>query len=467
MDASSLISVGGAYAPTVLSGTADILNGGSNDFLEQLRAQENNRDFTREMLYRNEKVNARLAQWNANLQYNMWKNQFDYQSPKNQVSRLQQAGINPSSVYGGSGQQQSQAPSSLGTPQVSATPMNMGNYTPLNNAGLANFGAFVRSIAEASKAGVETHKMQKFMDKEFEKLDAEVTGQELHNALDKTRVYIQDNIKDNEIRKSFQELYKLAGEVDLVHAQTQDAYMDAFAKECDAMLSQAKTKLADKDFERLEIDVRNLQSLYDARIRELNTSSGQNVAMANFYSESAITVRELRNGQIRALDLANDSREIANAIGSNELDVSDATYRARISALTQQYAREGLITKELEERITGLMKSNKWADWREGSSVFKNVCSGIGDLVGGFVGYRSMRINEMDAHSKAKLRDAVDSRVRNGTTTTTSRTPTGTRTVTSPNSSSSSVSQPVRHWNDPDSPYMTNEEKARAMLGDY
>ena len=118
MDASSLISVGSAYAPTVLSGTADILNGGSNDLLEQLRAQENNRDFTREMLYRNEKVNARLAQWNANLQYNMWKNQFDYQTPDKQVARLQQAGINPSSVYGGSGQQQSQSPSSLGTPQV-------------------------------------------------------------------------------------------------------------------------------------------------------------------------------------------------------------------------------------------------------------------------------------------------------------------------------------------------------------
>lgn len=437
MGTDSLISVGSAYAPTVMSGAADILNGGSDDLLEQLRSMENNRDFTREMLYRNEKVNARLAKWSQNLQYNMWKNQFDYQSPQNQVKRLQEAGINPSSVYGGSGQQQSQAPSNLGTPQVSATPMNMGSYTPLNNAGLANFGNFIRAMAEARKAGVDTEKTKRFMDKEFEALDAEVTGQKLANSLQEINVYVADKTKDNKVKESLQHLNKMAAEVDLVTAQTQEANMHAFHEECEAVLAQAKKDLTDAQYDSLQIDINNLQAFYDARIKELNTQAGANASISQFYSESAITIRELRNGQIRALDLANDSQSFANQLAKNEVDVSNATVRSRISALTTMYAREGLITDELKEKITSLMKSNKWADWREGSQVFKNIASGLGDLIGAFTGHRAQRVSEMDARSKAQLRSAVSERVKNGTTTSTSRTPSGTRTVSTPNKPSS------------------------------
>lgn len=106
----------------------------------------------------------------------MWNANNEYNTPVNQMKRLQDAGINPWMSLGQS--QSASGQSTLAGSAGSAPSAPTGfNYNPVD--GISSIASAYKSLADAKKAGVETESLEKTMDSYVRKAGADATKAEL------------------------------------------------------------------------------------------------------------------------------------------------------------------------------------------------------------------------------------------------------------------------------------------------
>ena len=202
-----------------------------------------------------------------------------YQSPQAMVQQYEEAGLNPRLAASGTAAPGASSGSSGGAPSASA-PQGTTVAPPYQNIsswaqGFGDIAQAMKSLAEAKKAGVETTRMEKFMDAEFKGITLSNISQELANQLAGVDLNVkqQTALKQafavlNDTNASWQ---KKVAEIDnlehvkLLNKQIAETYKEKFKNEqenvkasTDLLKSQKDNTDADTAFKKAQTYLTNL-----------------------------------------------------------------------------------------------------------------------------------------------------------------------------------------------------------------
>lgn len=303
-----------------------------------------------------------LLKYQQDAQFNTWRQQFAMQnqwnSPLNQVRLLNQAGINPNSVFAGQGQvasnQTPQPSSSVAPPVINPTPYAnsaspIGLPQGLSGRGIAELGSFVRDLAEARKAGAETSRLEQTLNEYIENLRLDNEAKRMTND-------VYRSTKNLKIAQAFADFAHTWSEVSVNNAETALKQKQAFTEAAKKFMYEQQGKLNEKQKEQLqkvidnyEDDLHKKWSVYDSEVRRNDADATNSRAQAEKAKQEAITESEGREYKIT--DMENRAK-----LGMNQVVVSDATVGANIDkiihdATKMQWESEQAFQKYLQEKF--------------------------------------------------------------------------------------------------------------------
>lgn len=396
------------------------------DFQREMTA--NQQDFTREMYNKQWQDNLQkypmLQQKLSDIAFNNWRNQFNLQnqwnSPQNQVQLALGAGINPNSIYGGSG---STASSSMGAsqaappPQISPTPFQshaspiglpQGFSSPRNMLG--EIGSFLRDIGQAKKLGVETDQLEKLFSYEVQERAERIFGQKLTNDAISIANYVNDRVKDTKVRMATQELLKLIADTKNVDADTSYKLQETLESKASELLKLAEKRCKDEEFEVLKFKVEKLPEQFKTEMENLRSMTKANNATAALNNALAKTENEMRDGKIHAQNLGNQLLKIQTDLAQMDYDEKDATFVNRVNAIVEQCRREGIITNNMYEDWQQNKIRTKWADrqqyadyWCKFFNAIGQVLGGVGSASSGLANVRNVSVNELTMRERNEI----------------------------------------------------------------
>lgn len=340
---------------------------------------QKNRDFNLDMYLRqlenypellSLQNNAAFDLWRKQAagQNDIWKEQFHLQNKYNstpaQVRRLLAAGINPSSVFGGQGQvavssmgSSAPSPHSAGTPVLNPLPAGasvspVGLPTGVTSNLVQELSQFSKNVAEMKKAGMETQQIEELLDLQVQELQEKVYGEKLGNFAKDIQNTILSATKDYKIRKELGELFKLAADIKNVNQDTALKFEQMVSEQKNQFLIDAKKKLTEKEFEKLDLEVQSFWTEFYAKIDNIKSGTAFNysgVAVNNtltqknmaeigvFRSQSDLNYAETEltkaEANIKSVDasiaIATSIMKLSNTIGElyNNKVINEVTYR--------------------------------------------------------------------------------------------------------------------------------------------
>ena len=386
-------------------------------------------DFTREMYSRQFNDYPELLRQTSEQQFKLWSQQFDkqnvYNNPSAAVGRLLSAGINPASVYGGSGSSvlNSMGASSLPTnvPQISPTPSSThaspiglpsGAWAPSQN--MSDLASMARDFAEAKKTGVQTDQLEKLFDYEVAERTARVFGQRLSNDAQSIANYINEKIKDTKVRLAAQELLKLVSDTKNIDQDTSVKYEQVFTERSQQLLNKAKAKLSAEEYELLKLKVDNFQEEFKTTMLNISSDTSKNISITRLNNALTETENQLRSGKVKAQDLANEYQTIGNDLMYNDLWVSNRTLDAKIDGMIHQWRREGIITAQEEEKLYQYKVASKWAERHQfiqyvgaTAQAIGNVLGGVGSAASGAASWKGAQWNYINFKERNRIQEEV------------------------------------------------------------
>lgn len=257
--------------------------------------------------------NKQSQEWynqQATLQEQQWQNflrQADYNSPRNQVSRMADAGFNPSAAFsqGSSGLVSAATGNIANVPSpsvptggtVSGNAASASPVSPLNapapQVDLGSLGSF---LANAGKAYNENKKLRPEIDSmlaNIQNVIADTANKELLNIAQTMENDILEQTKNAKVQKSWQDL-KLAfvetnlkmAQGELVQAQTLHEYVNKYLDEC-------KANLTVEQYMQACIYTANMQKILDSEINLNNqkaSESGANALVSKYNAGIVLNV---------------------------------------------------------------------------------------------------------------------------------------------------------------------------------
>lgn len=249
----------------------------------------------------------------------MWNANNEYNTPVNQMKRLQSAGINPWMSLGQS--QSSSGQSSLAGSAGSAPSAPSGfNYNPVD--GISSIASAFKSIADAKKAGVETESLEKTMDSYVRAADANATKAELE-------VELQDF--SNELAKKYGD---------------RRAQAEVHKLESDFLLNMAKI---DTEKE-MKVYVSNQAKEMAERV---NLTKNQRIELENWLNGWAAEYWQRRNDNL----LADTNNKDAQTKETNEL----LPYKKSNLAADTNDKNASAAFKVAQKKTEDLLRNNKFA----------------------------------------------------------------------------------------------------------
>lgn len=380
------------------------------------------REFTEHMYDRQMEDYPELQRIAANEQFRLAQNEFNmenrYNDPSQQVARLQSAGINPNSVFGGQGQVATGSMNNtpINTPSINPLPAGSASATgqfpvaqPINFAqGMEQFGQFIKAISEAKKAGVETRQMEELFDTKMKQALQDLYGQELANQLQKVSVDIAKETKDSKVQEQLKKVVLLTSQAKLVDAQTTTEFSKQFNLEMDTLLKDIARLKIGKEKEELELRVKFLQASFDDRLLEIKSAISKNKASAAKDYAIARNENEFRENRGKILgSMVNIKKDVSRIVHS-EADIKQATQQAEIEKIMEECKQAGILTEQQQQRVRQMMIDNDWrnVDHFLGAlnSVVSTVTSAAGAVsYGKFVNARS----QMDQFFRDHYDDAT------------------------------------------------------------
>lgn len=301
-----------------------------------------------------------------------WKNflrEAEYNNPKNQVSRLASAGLNPSAVLGGQGSSGLIAASTgnvhaAPTPSVpsggsvsgasAASPSQIPMQNPIN---LSSVGSFLRDLATANK---DTATVRPYV----EYLGAQLIGQNLQNEWQTFQNDILSEIKDVKVKSAFEELQSVVLDNVLKVSMNENVSQDTVLKATESALNIAKEKLTSEEYSKLAFYVSRLSQTYQLEMNVLRSQAASNYGSASYTSAMAASENAVRDFKTKNAELLNDYQKFINESAGNDAELSsklkDARYRSMLKQLSEQARQSGILSETYQQQLEMAEKNNNW-----------------------------------------------------------------------------------------------------------
>lgn len=291
----------------------------------------------------------------------------NYQSPEALRAQYSAAGLDPALAISGNAAPAASSGSSGGAPTGAGAP-TMGVTPPYQNMnafsqGFGQIADALASLAQAKKAGVETMRMEKFMEEELKGLKLSNISQELANSLQKVDLNVKQqtalkqafavlNDTNASWQKKMQELDNLK-KVGLLTQKQVDTFDEKFKNEQENIKSQT-------DLNRSQITVNDSIKSLNRSSEVLNYSKNLSEAKQRELNDTIIGInKELKR-------IAADDAYISSNTRDNRLVLSDADVKAMRPYI-----------EKLEAEAEKLKKDNNFKEYDEIMNTL-SVLSGLG-----------------------------------------------------------------------------------------
>lgn len=383
---------------------------------EQMAWQSNenqlNRDFSQKMYEQQVadymKNSPLLMQKQADIQFNQWKNQQQYNSPAEMAARSLVGGFNPAANSAQLVQGSSANPSIAPPPQIHGSPLG-GSASPvgipqgMSSELMRDFGGLVKDLSQSRLNERTLGKIDAEVDKllsEKELNDSLKAYQDITNGIKQVFGFKRESL---ELIKMIKESYKAESEGNYAEAAALQQRALARLNDSNAAINEAKlpfvAKLMQAEIKRTQAQSREA----NARAFEASEHGKIQVSIGAYYQAMADTENALRDGRVTAQELANDISTIQKYIQGNELKFSDATLENRIGMVAEGLKQQNLITQQQYEKLKQEIVATKWADRMQ----FMQYCTGFlgvcAQILGASSGYYNGSLNRMSAKERNQI----------------------------------------------------------------
>lgn len=271
-----------------------------------------------------------------------------YNTPVNQVARLQQAGLNPQVAMSGGSVQNVSASSQPSTPGSPSMPGTVQGLSPVSQQPidlqvpqlLNGVSSMLTGIANARKAGVETTYLEKSMDlnlanleADFSLKDAQAIGVKLDNAIKKVKMPYA-------WKQAYYEYKKAAYDAGVSYQMQGKVSNEAELAAANARLADASTKLKDSEQQLVAQDVASYSKRLNGTLKLQRAQANQ----ANASAEESRANAAVLNEEKRIRAVAADVRESGK---SKELDSLLKDLDAKGAISQAQYKQAAVSIKRL------------------------------------------------------------------------------------------------------------------------
>lgn len=333
-------------------------------------------EWTRQFeLQRDEWYNQLYEQQNA--AYRQFLREAEYNSPKNQVARLAQAGLNPSAVLGGQGSSglvsaatgnvhSAPSPSVPSGGSVSGASASAPSAIPMQNplGGLESIGSFLRDAAQATKDKTLLEPMVRMM-------TSQIYGQDLQNSLLETENFIKRANMPASIGKAYAEYQNELMDVTLKQSIDENYKADTLVKKAEELLKQAQKKCSDEEFKVLQFQVTHQLETWQADMDVKRSEKTKNVASANQSNSQALYNKAITTteDQMREFKVSNEESLAAinfeNAkVAKNEREINDlvkdAKYQATLTEFVEKAKQAGILSDQMQNQLDLAVKEKNW-----------------------------------------------------------------------------------------------------------
>lgn len=320
--------------------------------------------------------NALNRQW----QSDEWTRQFnmtnEYNDPKAVVSRLENAGINPSALVGGTG---SQIGTSHATPSA---PSGGHGLTPgmVDYSGFFNTASqFPKTIAEALRQYKEAEKLDKTLPYVSDKIKAETSKILADASLSEERA--KNEQFQNKLNAIFgyemrsKELSKLTHDIAVADANVRladsEVSLNAFKEwkeQSEALLNYAKKHLTENDAALLDIELKYREKELQTRIGLIRAQTSE--AHANAAHASALAATE------------NSIREYKVAVMSDEAQLKTETHVHRMEQIWNEAEKSGILNDQMKIALNGMKYANDMKEFNFWYNKYIGLLGGLRDATG-------------------------------------------------------------------------------------
>lgn len=320
----------------------------------------------------------RQLQAQQQAQWDMYQKQAEYNSPKEQVKRLNAAGLNASAVMNGTAssglisaatanQPANVSPSVPTGGQVSApaasapSPLNVGiAESPLSRFSLGELGSFLASVADANQKNMLTPTMRDEIEQNIQLLAQKTFNQELLNDYQKMQNAITQMTLPATVNSAFyrmtRELIGISLDAKLGKKYDSESALNSVT----SFLREAEKKLTDKQFEYVALQVDNFLPTLKAQFSLWKSQEANNYGQASLANANAETVNAMREFVVQnAEEVARLNKYLRMEEGVNAyalLKNQDKFVESFVSSLE----RNKIISKEEKIRFEKLELEGQW-----------------------------------------------------------------------------------------------------------
>lgn len=216
--------------------------------------------------------------------------QMDYNSPVYQANELRKAGLNPvigmsngSAVASVSGGSSAPVASPVqGVSPIQGQPVDLGIPQAVQS-----MGAFLKSIADAKKTGVETDYLEQTFYDAVAKFHSEQTLRTLEVASKEMDNYIKHRVKDARIEQAWQELEEVGTRVLMNQASAHETYSRADLDKALERMNDALARYHGENSVYLKLHVDNFVRDFDSMLRLRDSEIAKNRSSAKESSSNA------------------------------------------------------------------------------------------------------------------------------------------------------------------------------------
>ena len=295
----------------------------------------------------------------------------EYNTPKAQIGRMTEVGLNPSAVLGNQGSSGLVSAStgnvhSAATPSVpsggsvSGSAASVPSMIPMQNpmqGQLSAIGSFIRDIAAANKD-------DKTVEPFVQLLGQQVIGQQLQNEWQSFNNEILSKIKDVKVKKEFQELENLAIHGAMEKELTGFYNSQTLLNKANEALAIAKKRCTEEEYNVLSFQVLHLYETWSAQMKLIGAQANQANASASYSNALTETENSLRQFKVDNADLVNTWQTLTNGLVANDYKVSDAIVEQRIKTTTRElvakFRQAKIITEREQVELDKAIKEKNW-----------------------------------------------------------------------------------------------------------
>lgn len=358
------------------------------------------------------------------LEQQMFDYQSEYNSPANQLKRLNGIGLNPSALLSGQG---SSGLVSAATGNVSSAPSpsvpnagavsgasahNQSNSTPNINTNpfsdYSAFGSFLKDLSDVFSQSAELRPQIKqlmssvtknYADAELSNVTAE--GQRIFN-------YIQDRVKDTSVKKYAADLENTYVDTMVKRSLTGVYDEDILLKKAETLLTKAKEKCSSEEYNIIAFNVAHLFetwktdiNLKKAQTGEARAQAYQSTTQGNLNISLKATEDEMRQWRVANEEYVSNYNWSISKLSHMDWKVRDNSLELEIktnaNALLNKLEQDNMITENMYQQLQHLIQQNDWYGFNQvmgavtGTVQSGAIMYGIGRMAGGAVPIKGFR----------------------------------------------------------------------------